>query len=73
MTLTPTEMREHRLNAGLSASAAAREISVPKRLILDLENGVDVRPHPANAKRLADFYGVKVTDLWPVDREDVPA
>lgn len=71
--LTPTQMREHRLNAGLSATAAAAQLDVPKRLILELENGSDVRPHPANAKRLADFYGCKVTDLWPVEPDEVAA
>lgn len=69
MTLTPQQMREHRLNEGLSLAAAAKKIEVPKRLIVELENGLPVRPHPHNAKRLADFYGVKVTDLWPVDLE----
>lgn len=65
--MTPKQMREFRLNAGLSLSAVSEQIGVPKRLLAELENGVPVRPHPHNAKRLADFYGVKVTDIWPVD------
>lgn len=67
MTLTPRQMREARLNAGLSLNAAADQLEVPKRLIVALEAGENVRPHPHNAKKLADFYGVKVTDIWPVD------
>lgn len=65
--LTAKQMTEKRLNAGLSLSAAALHIGVPRRLLQDLEAGLSVRPHPHNAKRLADFYGYKVTDLWPVE------
>lgn len=63
---TPKQMQEHRLNEGLSLRAAALKLNVPKRLLQALEAGEDVRPHPHNAKALADFYGCKVTDLWPI-------
>jgi transcriptional regulator with XRE-family HTH domain len=63
-------LRAERLNRGLSLRDAATKIRVPEATLLRAETGLGVRP--VNAKAIADFYGVKVTDIWPVD-EPVPA
>lgn len=55
------EMRAVRLNRGFSRRALAREIDVPEQTLRRLERGLGIRPH--YAKRIADFYGCKVTDL----------
>lgn len=59
-------LRAERLNRGLSTRAAAEEIGVSQAIILRAEEGLGVRP--SHAKRIADFYGVLVTDIWPVER-----
>lgn len=56
-----------RLNMGLTARDAAKQIGVPDHVLRYAETGG--RPRPAAAKRIADFYGVKVTDIWPVGDE----
>ena len=59
-------LSERRLNKGLSVAALAREVKVPPHVIRHAEGGG--RPRPDNALRLADFYGLRVTDLWPVEQ-----
>lgn len=54
-----------RLNRGLSIKAAAREIGVHEHSLRSVEGGGSA--HPATAKKIADFYGVQVTDFMPVD------
>lgn len=49
------------LNAGYSRRGFAREVGVAEHTVRRLEDGEGV--HPANAKKVADFFGVKVTDL----------
>jgi hypothetical protein len=61
----PVNLRAERHNRGLSAGKAAEQIGVGKQLLLDAENGAT--PRPENAKLIADFYGYKVTDIWPVE------
>jgi len=56
-----------RLNRGLSSRAAAKEIGVTQAILLGAENGA--RPQPRHAKAIADYYGVKVTDIWPLENE----
>jgi transcriptional regulator with XRE-family HTH domain len=63
-------LRDERLNRGLSSRAAAEEIGVSQAVLLRAESGEGVRP--VHAKRIADYYGVKVTDLWPFDADDDP-
>jgi transcriptional regulator with XRE-family HTH domain len=60
------DLTAERLNQGLSLTAAAEKIGVPSNVLSRAESN-EGRPHPANAKRIADFYGFKVTDIWPVD------
>lgn len=59
-------LKAERLNRGLSLTAAADEIDVPLNVLARAEAG-DGRPHPRNAKLIADFYEVRVTDIWPVE------
>jgi DNA-binding XRE family transcriptional regulator len=50
-----------RRNRGLTQRAAAKAAQVPYQTIQRIEKGLGA--HPENAKRVADFYGVLVTDL----------
>lgn len=61
-------LRGERLNKGLTSREAARAIGVTQAILLRAEDGLGVRPR--HAKQIADFYGVKVTDIWPVDGND---
>lgn len=62
------DLKTARLNAGLSIRGLAREVDVPEQSIRRFESG-DGGLHPANAKRIADHFGIKVTDLMPAVRE----
>jgi predicted transcriptional regulator len=57
-------LKESRVNRGLSIAAAAIEMGVSRETLRRVEDGQ--RPEPATAKRIADFYEQRVTDLWPV-------
>jgi ribosome-binding protein aMBF1 (putative translation factor) len=59
------DLKSARLNAGLSIRGLAREIDVPEQSIRRFEAG-DSGLHPSNAKRIADRFGVQVTDLLRV-------
>jgi transcriptional regulator with XRE-family HTH domain len=59
-------LRAERVNRGLSTREAAAEIGVSAAVILRAEHGKGERPRPHNAKLIADFYGYKVTDIWPL-------
>jgi DNA-binding XRE family transcriptional regulator len=52
-----------RLNRGLTVNQAAAAIGIARGTLVALEEGD--RIHPANAKKIADFFGCKVTDLPP--------
>ena len=54
-----------RLNQGLTSRDAAERIGVSQAILLRAESGLGVRPK--HAKAIADFYGVQVTDIWPVE------
>ena len=66
--MTREERIAKRLNAGLSIAEVALKAGVSKRHIVSAENG-GPRPHPRNAKKVADYYGCQVTDIWPVEEE----
>lgn len=61
------DLRAERLNRGLSRRQAAKTIGVPEPTLRRLEQGEGA--YPANAKKVADFFGVQVTDLMPLERE----
>lgn len=60
-----SELRIDRVNRGCTIRQHAEAIGVPAHVLKYAERGG--RPTPENAKRIADFYGVKVTDIWPVE------
>lgn len=47
----------------MSQVQIAEAIGITQRVWLLAENGST--PRPENAKRIADYFGVEVTDLWP--------
>jgi ribosome-binding protein aMBF1 (putative translation factor) len=59
--MSPQDMATERVNRGFSIRSLAVKLDVPEGSIRRLENGL--RTHPATAKKVADFYGCKVTDL----------
>lgn len=60
-----------RLDRGLSQRDLAAEIGIGRETIRRLESGLTA--HPRNAKKVADFFGIQVTDLMPLDPEGVAA
>lgn len=69
MSVSRSELRRWRLNRGLSIRHAAREMGVDPDALARAERGEGV-PHPRNAKKIADFYGHQVTDLWPIGESE---
>lgn len=63
--MSAVNLRAERVNRGLSLADAEEEIGVPKHVLQGAENGSS--PRPATALKIAQFYGYKVTDIWPVD------
>jgi transcriptional regulator with XRE-family HTH domain len=61
-------LRAARLNRGLSVREAAKEIGVKPSTLRRAEHGDGV--HPGTAKKIADYYGVRVTDIWPLPDPD---
>ena len=61
----PVDLRGDRLNRGLSIRQAAEQMGVAANTLGRAEDGE--MPHPANALKIASFYGHQVTDVWPVD------
>jgi ribosome-binding protein aMBF1 (putative translation factor) len=62
------DLTKARLNEGLSIRGLAKEVNVPEHSIRRYESG-EGGLHPGNAKRIADRFGVKVTDLLPLGQE----
>jgi ribosome-binding protein aMBF1 (putative translation factor) len=54
------------LNAGYSIKSLGRKLDVNEHAIRRLERG-EGGVHPANAKKVADFFDVQVTDLMPAE------
>lgn len=63
------DIRSARVNEGHSLRSLAREVGIAAATLERLEDGTQV--HPAVAKKVADHFGVRVTDLMPV--ESAPA
>jgi len=64
------DLKAERLNRGLSLDALASETGVPKSTLARAEKG-GPQPTASNAFAIADFYGYKVTDIWPVEKAAV--
>lgn len=60
-------LRAARINRGWSQEDLAGETGVSVDTIQRLEAGKGARP--ANAKKIADVFGVQVTDLMPIELE----
>lgn len=61
--MTGDQMRLARINQGYSIRGLAKHLGIHEQTVRRLERGEAV--HVANAKVVADFYDVKVTDLMP--------
>jgi transcriptional regulator with XRE-family HTH domain len=66
MSVPAHDIRELRVNRGLSIAQAAEAIGVTSMTLNRAESGEAV-PRPASAYKIARFYGFQVTDLWPLD------
>lgn len=66
-----TRLIELRLNRGLSVRQAAESIGISRATLERAERGESI--HPGSAKLIADFYELRVTDLWPVPEHDEAA
>jgi predicted transcriptional regulator len=60
-----------RLNSGHSIRGLATHLGIGEQAIRRLEAGEPV--HPATAKKVADFFGVRVTDLMPLSDDEAVA
>lgn len=66
-------LKELRLNRGLSVAAAAEEMDVKEATLRNAEGG-QIIPRPSNAHKIARFYGFDRTEVWPLkDSERVAA
>jgi transcriptional regulator with XRE-family HTH domain len=61
-------LREARVNEGLTQRELAAEVGVSLTVVQRLENGGVA--HPANAKKVADRFEVEVRDLMTIARRD---
>lgn len=57
-------IRRHRLTAGLSQLALAKQIGVPASTIFRLEKGEFGMPDPDKLARLADALGIEAEELY---------
>lgn len=56
-----------RINRGLSIPQAALAMGIGRETLRSAEADLPDRPAPGTAKKIADFYGYKVTDIWPIE------
>lgn len=61
------DLKAERLRRGKSVEKLAEQIGVSEYVLRYAEKGG--RPHPGNALKIAQFYGVDVIDQWPVEEE----
>lgn len=73
MAINPgVKLKTERLNRGLGVETLAELAGVTPRVIRYAEE-TGRRPHPENAKLVADYLGMQVTDIWPVESESEAA
>lgn len=65
------DLATERLNRGHSIRSLADELGIHQHAIRRLEAGEGV--HPATAKKIADYFGCRVTDLMPLDEPKAAA
>lgn len=66
--MNAVNLKAERLNRGLTTREVAEKVKVTSATIERIESGTSL-PRPGTAKRLADLYGYKVTDIWPVEEK----
>ena len=64
-------LQELRINAGLSPNDLARRVHVSAQTIRLAEAGYT--PGPRIQFALADFFGLKPLDVWPLSEQKVPS
>lgn len=65
------KLAELRFNRGLTPEQLGEECNVSGRTIRRLENGK--RPTVATAKKLADYFDVQPSDIWPIEEPEAAA
>jgi DNA-binding XRE family transcriptional regulator len=65
------KLAELRFNEGLTPEQLGEACEVSGRTIRRLEEGI--RPSPSIAKKLADHFKVKPSEIWPLDKEKARA
>jgi DNA-binding XRE family transcriptional regulator len=63
-------LAQRRFNAGLTPEELGEEAGVSGRTVRRLEDGTT--PTVATAKKLADFFKVQPSDIWPIDEAPTP-
>lgn len=64
-------LAELRFNSGLTPEQLGEQVGISGRTIRRLEDGT--KPTAATAKKLADHFDLKPSDLWPIDAEAAAA
>jgi len=65
------DLEKERLNRGLSLSGMAAEIGIARNTLKSAAAGDPI--HPASALKIAEFFGKKVTDIWPIEDTEAAA
>jgi transcriptional regulator with XRE-family HTH domain len=60
-------LRELRRDMGLTVREASEAIGVAKGTLVAAERARR-EPYPRTMKKIADFYGLKPSSIWPVSR-----
>jgi transcriptional regulator with XRE-family HTH domain len=69
--LLPRKLLMARLERGLTLRGAAEQTGVSKETISELERGLR-KPHPPTLYKIAQGYGIHVSDLLQEDQLAVP-
>lgn len=70
--MAAVRLAELRFNEGLTPEQLGEACEVSGRTIRRLEEG-SIRPTPGIAKKLADHFDVKPSDIWPLDSSKAAA
>ena len=65
--MTGEQLVRLRVDLGLSADQAARQIGIAGPTLAKAERGGSL--HPATAKKIADFYGLRPSDVFFAEGE----
>lgn len=58
-------LRSLRFERGVTIETVSSSTGLSRHTVMRLESGAS--PQAPTAKAMADFYGCKVTELWPVE------